>query len=111
MIGSQVYNSHRESGLNAAADMRERRADEIRDAIAALSAQSPLPAECPGCAMLQRRLDAVSMLAGNGFFQSLHDALDAKGAPRGDGEGITYGLVQRIQLIPHSPPPADGGEA
>jgi len=58
--------------------------------------------DCPNCAHLLQRLDAVSMLVGDGFVGSVHEALDAKGAPRGNGKGVTYGIIQRIELTPSS---------
>lgn len=80
-----------------------------------LAALSPPPVveeagQCPGCTMLQQRLDAVSMLCGDDFIQSLHDALDQRGAPRGDGSQSTYGLVQRILTL-SAPTPPVGEEA
>lgn len=78
----------------------------------ALSAQLPPPINCPGCSLLQQRLDAVSVLAGDAFWESVHAALDAKGAPRGPDEGTnsTYGLIQRIELIPQELPSPIRGE-
>lgn len=49
---------------------------------------------------LEARLAAKDMLVGDGFVQSLHDALDRQGSPRKSEDGmITYGLVQRIDLM------------
>jgi hypothetical protein len=49
---------------------------------------------------LEARLGAVSMLIGDGFVDSMHDALDRVGAPRKSDDGaIIYGIVQRIDSL------------
>jgi hypothetical protein len=57
---------------------------------------------------LEQQLAAMSVLCGDDFIQSVHDALDRGGAPRKSGDGnITYGIVRRIEAL--SPSPALGG--
>jgi hypothetical protein len=75
---------------------------EAANRIEALEAENKAMREaltnCPMCERKDQQLAAVDMLVGDGFAQSVHEALDRLGAPRTDGP-IRHGIIGRIEAL------------
>jgi hypothetical protein len=97
--GLRVIAAYTDVPLSASSRQLIRRsADRIEALEAENKAMREALTNCPMCERKDQQLAAVDMLVGDGFAQSVHEALDRLGAPRTDGP-IRHGIIGRIEAL------------